>query len=119
MRKERKKDPSVRQRKVASYLNRRLSDMVLHNEIEGITGLVTILKVEVSADLRHANVWFSSLNQDPEKVLSVLRSNIYDIQGDLYRDSTMRIMPKVNFRIDHSSQYSDHINQLLAHLNDE
>ena len=109
----------MRQRKVASFLTRKLSEMILAGEIEGITGIVTITRVDVSGDLRHANVWFSSLKQDPENVLSVFRRNLFDIQGQLFEDSTMRIMPKVNFRIDHSTIYSDHINRLLSKLNDE
>lgn len=117
--KEGRKEPSVRQRKVASYLNRKLSEMFASGEIEGLSGIITITKVDVSGDLRHATVWFSALKQDAKEVLSVLRRNLYDIQGELYRDSTMRIMPKVNFRVDNSGSYADHINRLLSDLKHE
>lgn len=108
--------PSVRQRRVSSYLAEKISDIIQRGDFPGLHGLVTIISVETMRDLRDAKAWFSCLNQDPEEVLKILRRHIFEIQGELYRGATMRIVPKIRFYVDHSEEYSSHINQVIDKL---
>jgi len=80
---------------------------------------VTISHVETTPDLREAKVWISVFNQDPTEVLKILKEEIYDIQGRLFKESTMRIMPKIRFVIDHSGEYSDEIGKIIRGLKDD
>lgn len=122
MRRKPKKDSagvSVRQRKVSEFLRQRISEILQLEDYEELTGIITITRVEVSADLRHAKVWFSSVGQDPDNALRSLNHHLYDIQGQIYRSVTMRIIPKVAFFVDDSGDYSNHISKLLRDIKDE
>lgn len=118
MTKKRSKPTTLRQQKINSFLQQKISEIIQTGIFFGLRGLVTISKVEVTPDLREAKVWFSGLNQDNDEVLKILNREIYEIQGQLYKDSTMRIVPKIRFEIDTAPEYSDHINQVLRKIRD-
>jgi ribosome-binding factor A len=115
----RRQQPSVRMRRVAAFLTKKLSDILRTEDLPGLSGLVTVLKVEVTPDLREAKVWFSSLGQDATAVEKILNKNLYHLQGRLYQGSTMRIVPKIKFYQDTSSEYAAHINEVLNQLHEQ
>ena len=119
MKKKGSQEPSRRQQKVNSFLQQRISEIIIAGNFFGITGLVTISRVEVSPDLRESNVWFTSFNQDPEEVLAILKKEVFEIQGELYKESTMRIVPRIHFVIDDSLEYNDQITKVLRKVKDE
>jgi ribosome-binding factor A len=113
------KPPTLRQQKANSLFQQRLAEIILNNDYPGIFGVVTITRVECMADMRDAKVWISSVGQEVEEVLKILERNIYEIQGELYRGSTMRIVPKIKFYIDRDIEYASHIDQVLRNLKHE
>lgn len=119
MKRERSNNPSVRQRKVASFLQKRISELLASGFVEGLSGLVTIMRVEVTANLRDAMVWISVFNQDQEAALAIIKKHVYELQGELYRDSSMRITPKVHFRLDVSAEHAGRIAELLEDIHHE
>lgn len=108
---------STRQEKVNSLLQQEIASYLNRERPEGITGLVTITAVEVTADLEHAKVFFSVVGQEEEVVLEILKQNIYDIQGVLYDQLEMRKVPRIAFVADTSGQYAGHISKILKNLN--
>ncbi|MEK9180963.1 MAG: ribosome-binding factor A [Patescibacteria group bacterium] len=112
------KPESLRQKKINSVLREKISQIILEERFTGLTGLVTIHAVATTADLREAKVWFSSVGQDPEEVLNILKTHLYEIQGRLYQKSETRIVPKITFYIDSSEEFSSHINQVISKLDD-
>jgi len=104
---------SKRTEQVAATLQEQLGLQM--NKLE-LPFLTTISKVEVTPDLKHAKVWitvFSDKEADENKVLSKLAENNYDLQGAMYEYFKSKNVPRIHFAIDHSEQYSDHINKLL------
>ncbi|MBI4049757.1 MAG: 30S ribosome-binding factor RbfA [Candidatus Doudnabacteria bacterium] len=102
-----------RTEKVGAMIHKEVA-ILLHN-LE-LPGMVTISKVEVSADLRHAKVWITILPADQlteKKVLESLAEKMYELQGQLNKKLTMKIIPRLAFKVDYSSDYADRINQLL------
>lgn len=80
----------------------------------------SILKVKVSADLRHALVWVGVV--PPEKrpaVLDCLNDNIYDIQACLNQRLTMKFAPRLLFKIDTTSDKVQRIEQLVEQIKKE
>lgn len=110
---------TTRQKKVNSVIQREIAEYLLEDLPEGIIGIVTILKVDVTEDLEHAKVFFSVVGQDEAPVLAVLKKNIYNIQGRLYDRLTMRRVPRIAFFPDESGKYADHISKLLNKLHDK
>ena len=109
---------TTRQEKVNSLLQREIAAYLNRERPEGITGLVTITAVEVTADLEHAKVFFSVVGQPEEEVLEILKKHIYEIQGVLYEELTMRKVPRVAFAIDTSGKYAGHISKILKDIKD-
>jgi len=107
---------STRQEKVNSVIQRLVSQYILTDGLEGITGIVTITEVDCTADLEHAKVFFSAVGQSEEEVFEVLKSNIYDIQGMLYQTLKMRKVPRLQFVPDMRGEYADKIGKLITHL---
>ena len=92
---------------------------MLAESYEGITGLLTIARVDVTADLSEANVYFSVVGQDEGEVLEILNSNIYEIQGFLNKKLFMRKLPRISFVIDQRSQVEERINKLIDTNSDQ
>lgn len=113
------KTPSRRQRKISAFLRQQISEVIRAGNFFGLTGLITISLVETTPDLREAKVWFTCLNQDPEEALRILNKEIYEIQGELYNNATIRKVPKIRFVIDKSQEYNEHINKVFRDLKDE
>lgn len=110
---------SVRTDKVASLVQKELGRLM--NELE-LPFLTTISKVEVSPDLKHAKVWitvFTEKEEDEIAVLKVLKSNLFDLQQSINKGFKMKNIPRIAFALDHSQQYTSHINRLLKETTDE
>jgi ribosome-binding factor A len=119
MDKEAPKPLTLRQKRANSFFRQRVAEIIREEGFSGIRGLVTITRVECTADMRDAKVWFSSVGQEPEEVQKILERHIYEIQGELYRGSTMRIVPKIHFYIDRDLEYASHMEQVFKKLKDE
>jgi len=82
--------------------------------------LVTISTVECAPNLRSATVWlYISPLERGEEVLSMLKSQLYDIQGVLNRALSMRPLPRITLKLDHGAEYASTIEQRLRELEDE
>ena len=97
-----------------------ISDIVFHdlNEPELLSYFYTVIKVDCSADLQHANVYVSVLGdkQKSEKGFSVLCQNLKKIQKVLAPRLRMKFTPKLFLKFDDTSQYVAKIDQLLEKI---
>ena len=108
--------PSTRQEKVNSLIQQLVSEYLIEEKPEGITGLVTITAVDVSGDLEIAKIFVSVLGQEINAVLKILKNNIYDIQGMLYKKLAMKKIPRIVFISDSSGEYAGRISKVLQDL---
>jgi len=109
---------STRTEKINSLLQRKISEYLVVEKPDGITGLLTIKEVDTSADLEQAKVFFSVVGQDYDEVLGILKRNIYELQGSLYKTLEMRRVPKIFFVPDTSGEYAGYISKVLKDLHD-
>jgi ribosome-binding factor A len=91
----------------------------IHQYLEEYPGLVTVSKVEASRDLKWAKVWVSIIGGNDDKILKILDHNLYDIQGELNRSVAMKIVPRLQFFLDTSPRYAQHINELIQEIHKE
>ena len=82
-------------------------------------GIVTVSKVEASRDLRWAKVWLSIVGGDDEKIMQILNHHLYDLQGELNRKLSMKIVPRLQLFLDTSPRYAQHIDELIKEIHDE
>ncbi len=92
---------------------------VLHEELEGQNGLVTITKVETSRDMKWAKVWISILGGDDDKILKFINAHIYEIQGGLNKNFKTKIIPRLQFFLDTGPRYAQHIEELVKKVHEE
>lgn len=81
--------------------------------------MFTILKVDLTRDLKYAKVYISvMLQEEAEKkaMLKALKGASGFIRRELGKKVIIRSMPELTFVLDDSIEYSVHINQLLEEI---
>jgi ribosome-binding factor A len=82
---------------------------------EGV--FVTIAKVDTTGDLRYTRVFVSVFpEQDGTYVMRALEKELYSIQGQLNKKLKMKILPRVEFHLDHTESRADVIEKLLKEI---
>lgn len=111
------KPASTRQLKVARELQRDLAEIIRSKGMAVFGGaMVTVSEVRISPDLSIAKVFvsiFPSARQ--EEVMKVLKDNNKLLRGELGRKvaSQLRIVPELDFYLDTTLDYAEHIDELL------
>jgi ribosome-binding factor A len=92
---------------------------ILKEYLDPDAGLVTVTKVETSKDMRWAKIWISIIGGDDNVVLKTIERNMYDIQGELNRTMEIKMVPRLQFFLDTSPRYAEHISEVISHLHDD
>ncbi len=100
-------------------LIQRLVGSSLPEFLENQNGLVTVSRVETSGDSKWAKVWVSIVGGDDDKILATIQKNIYDIQGELNRQLGMKMTPRLQFFLDTSPRYVQHIDELIKKIHED
>jgi ribosome-binding factor A len=87
--------------------------------LKDFDAVATISKVETSRDMKWAKVWVSIVGGEDTEILKALHDNIYDIQGELNRTLAMKIVPRLQFFLDTSPRYVQHIDELIKQVHSE
>ena len=111
----------VRHERVVSALKREMSRIV-HDEIKDKRlGFVTILRVDLTTDLRQAKVYFSVLGEEREKKATqeALESAKPFVRYLIARRVKLRFVPEIIFRLDKSVEYSIGIENELDRIKEQ
>lgn len=88
---------------------------IVDREIEFSEGaFVTITRVAVSSDARHANAYVSVLGGEEQNALALLEKNVYPIQQMVNRAVRMRPVPKIRFAIDKEERRREEVERSLG-----
>ncbi len=117
MRKEQDK-PTNRIDKLNSLIQKIVGE-VLMSFLSPSDGIVTVSKVEVSKDTRWAKIWVSIVGGSDDKVMKTIKANIYDIQGEVNRTVNLKLIPRLQFFLDVSPRYAQHVSDLLNEIKRE
>ncbi len=84
-------------------------------------GFVSIVKVEVSGDLRHAKVYVSVMGSEQQKkqTMKGLQSATGYLRSELGRLIRLRYTPELHFELDESIEHGTRIAQLLTQVQQE
>ncbi len=109
--------PYRRADRVADAIHRELSRLLLREAKDPRLAGVTISAVEVSADLRHAQVLFTSTGgAGTPAELEGLRSAAGFLRGQLGKVLRLRYVPELAFEADRSLEQGLHIASLLKQI---
>jgi len=81
-------------------------------------GFVTVIGVDVSADLSHANVRVSVMGTEEEKAQSLegLASAARYLRAQLSHDLHLRTSPELHFHLDRGIEHAQRIDRVLKEL---
>ena len=111
----------ARYQRVAEAIKKEAS-LIIHDELhDPRLGFVTITRVEVTADLRYAKIFFSVLgkDQDYQKTQEALDSALGFIRRLIAQRINLRFAPEISFKEDRSSEYSIKIQEVLDQIKEQ
>ncbi|MBF0512421.1 MAG: 30S ribosome-binding factor RbfA [Candidatus Omnitrophica bacterium] len=110
----------MRIEKVNSSIKRELANILEFGEVKDPRiSFVTILSVDVSKDLRHARVRFSTLDDKPEKIKDALagfESCRGYIRKLISQRLALRLTPEFQFIYDKGLKYAAEVDQILEEI---
>jgi ribosome-binding factor A len=79
-------------------------------------GFVTITEVKVTPDLQHAQIFYTVLGSDEDRVRSneIIKKNTGRIRGEVGHNLSIRLTPTLEFIADELPENAAHMNDLLA-----
>lgn len=107
-----------RMQKIAEAIRQEAS-IIIHDKLKDPRlGFVTVTRVEVTADLRLAKIYFSVLGnpEDYKKTKEALDSGLGFIRRLVAQRLNLRVAPEIMFFEDHSSEYSVRIQEVLDEI---
>lgn len=96
---------------------RREVDRIIRDEVSDprVTGTFSIIRAEVTRDLRYAKIYVSVLEDDKrEPLMKALRSAAGFVRHELGKQMVIRYAPEIQFVSDQNIAYGVHIAQVLA-----
>ncbi len=107
--------------RVAELIRNELGNAVLRNLRDPRVGFVTITRVEVSADLHYAKVFYSVIGNEAKRAETheALNRARGFLQKDLATELNLRYTPHLDFYLDNSLDHSLEISSVIEELHDK
>ncbi len=112
---------SVREEKISTELKRELSILLRDIKDPRIPLMTSVMKTEVTKDLKFAKIYVSVMGNSEEKknALKGLKSASSFLRREISRRLNLRITPELNFVIDDSIEYGNHILEVIEKISKE
>jgi ribosome-binding factor A len=108
---------SRRQKRVGSLIKERLGQILIQDIQDSSSGLITITRVEMSADLRTAYVYLSSYGQvNKNALLASLEKRKGYLRKSIASAIKLKYNPSLIFVLDTTAEYESHIDKLLEQI---
>lgn len=109
--------PNGRAQRVADFLRKELSSLILLELRDPRVGMVSITDVELSKDLAHAKIFVTVLGcdsvEEAAQSLQVLNQAAGFLRTEISKQSKMRSMPSLRFIFDDSVQRGHKMSMLI------
>jgi ribosome-binding factor A len=112
---------SYRQEKLGELIAAELSDLIRTRVKDPRVGFTSITRVEVSGDYRHAKVYVSVMGTPEEQAETMkgLQNATGFLRHELAGRMTLRFMPEIVFKHDHSLEKGAQILALIQQVEQE
>ena len=107
-----------RSTRVGELLQAEIAQLLLRQLKDPRLSMVTISRVEVSSDLRHACIYISRIGSETEQraALQGFEHAAGFIRGQLGKHLTLRYTPELTFKLDTTIAYGVRISRILHDL---
>ena len=111
---------SIHTKRLESMLISEISNILMTEAKDEDLKFVTITSMNLANDLSFAKVYFTTLNEDKEKITKELNDASGFIRAILKkRKLDIRIMPELRFVYDDSMEYGNNIDSLIDKIKKE
>lgn len=110
---------SNRSERVAEEIKKVVSGALQTKVDDKDIGMVTVTDVEVTKELEHATIYFTSLNDNREEVEDALERAKGFLRTEVAQNIRLRKAPELFFRYDTSIEYGNKIESLLNDIKDQ
>jgi len=108
---------SKRIQRVNQLIKKEISQLLLREVEFPADTLVTVTRVETSADLKESNIWVSVIPEERQKrIPEILNKNIYILQQKLNKRLKMRPIPRIKFLEEKKTREAGRIEEILEEL---
>lgn len=111
----------IRTDRVQAQLKKEISRILQEELKDPRIGFVTVTRIDLTGDLRHAKVYFSILGDEAKKNSAVegIQSAAGYIRKLIGERLELKYVPELSFRLDRSIEYSIGLEKLFERLQDE
>ncbi len=104
-----------RTRRVGEQIQREMAQLIQQEIKDPRLGLITISAVKLSKDMSHANVFFTTLDEEQsvEETLKILEGAAGFLRHELAKRMQLRIVPNIHFKYDESIAYGNELSALI------
>jgi ribosome-binding factor A len=112
------KRPSHRPERVSELIRQAVGAFLTGDVRDPRIGFVTVIGVEVSPDLSHANIRVSVMGSDEDKAKSLegLASAARYLRAQLAKELPLRTSPELHFHLDRGIEHAQRIDRVLKEL---
>jgi ribosome-binding factor A len=112
---------SFRPERLAEAIKKEVSELLTEELKDPRIGFVSITSVEVSKDLRYANIFVSVFGEKPERKesLEALQKASGFIRGELAKRIRLRYTPEIVFKLDESIERGSRLIALINEVRDK
>ena len=112
---------SKRVARVAELIRMELAGIILNELKDPRLGFITVMGVEVAADLRDAKVFVSVMGTEKEKKSTIIALDHSKgfLQYRINESLQLQFTPRLHFKLDESIYNSLKIGKILKQINDE
>lgn len=112
------KRPNHRPGRVSELIRQAVGEFLTGDVRDPRIGFVTVIGVDVSVDLSHANVRVSVMGTEEEKAQSLegLASAARYLRAQLSKVLHLRTSPELHFHLDRGLEHAQRIDQVLKQL---
>jgi len=107
-----------RPKRVADLVRAELGELLARRVNDPGVGFVTLTRVQVTPDLQHARVYFTTLGDDDQREQSrqALERATPFLRRQIGQRLTLKRTPRLTFHIDESIGHQERVEQLLEEL---
>lgn len=109
--------PGHRMDRLTEDIKREIVDVLREVKDPRITGLVSVVKVDVSSDLSYCKVYVSDIGGDIKETVKGLNKAAGFVRSSLASRLNIRKTPQIKFIGDDSIEQSARISKMLEELN--
>ncbi|MCA1561051.1 MAG: 30S ribosome-binding factor RbfA [Acidobacteria bacterium] len=107
--------------RVGDQIRAELSDLLAREVSDPGIGFLTVTRVEVTADLQHARVYYTTLGDEKgrrETARALGRANPF-LRRQIGRRVRLKRVPELEFHFDHTIERQDRIERILQEIHSE